>query len=202
MSHFYTLGISSWLNLKCVLNKSLHNYTLGSSNVKGYIYEYIKKQQLITQVFVNSLWSDKHNRNLYSSSYYLSGWRNCFSLETKSVAAQTNGVNKKSLFPLKHDGCTSNLLGEKGRAPLIKSESDGESRQKDCKAMALWWAHKSGAYQCRVRAKMSVIILKDSVFCSDCDINGDDHCLLGVTECEMCNAAILPLIHHCHALFL
>lgn len=44
-----------------------------------------------------------------------------------------------------------------------------------------------------------VIILKDGVFFADCDINGDDHCLLGVIECAMCNAAILALIHHCHA---
>lgn len=40
---------------------------------------------------------------------------------------------------------------------------------------------------------------QDSVFFADCDINGDDHCLLGVTERATCNAAILLLIHHCHA---
>lgn len=44
-----------------------------------------------------------------------------------------------------------------------------------------------------------VIILKDSVFFADCDINSDDHSLLGVIEYAMCNTAILPLIHHCHA---
>lgn len=115
--------------------------------------------------------------------------------------------NQHSLFPMKDGECTCRIPSEKKkkkrRVPLIKSKSDGKSWQNDFDALALWWVHKSRtSSMLGAHVKTSVYPWSSSriVFSfADCDINGDDHCLLGVIECAMCNAAILPLIHHCHA---
>lgn len=106
--------------------------------------------------------------------------RNCFSPKRQCEEPQMNDPKNVHCFLWKMENAHgASSLNNMRKCHLVKTKQIGREEHAEClKAFALSECAKAKS------VCVCVFILRVSIFFADCDNNGDDHCLLGIIDCE------------------